>query len=122
MRKKRELERFAKFCFGYLKLKPIRIYYCPSKALVSPDDVYCFGCYTYDDQTNEIWLAYRLSKFNNMLNLAHEIWHYKQHCIGRIDKMPLEDCEKEAEQASKELVALWFIRGGMMPDISIQGQ
>lgn len=112
MRKKRELDRFARFCFGHLNLPPIKIYYCPSKALVNQDGVYCFGCYTYDDRVREIWLAYRLPKFAVMGCIAHEIWHYKQHRDGRIDKMPLEDCEKEAEQESGKLVGLWLLRGG----------
>lgn len=114
MRKKRELARFAKFCFGYLGLPPIRIHYCYAKSLIDPTGIFCFGCYTYGSGRREIWLAYKLSKWNNMWNLAHEIWHYKQDRDNRIDVMPLEECEKEAEKASGELVAYWLIRGGRM--------
>ena len=116
MRKKRELERFAKYCFGVLGLPPIKIHYCPAKSLVDPADNFCFGCYTYDDSpdlhTKKIWLAYKLPKWALMWNVAHEIWHYKQDRDGRINVMPLEECEKEAEKASGELVAHWLIRGG----------
>lgn len=116
MRKKRELDRFAKYCFGALGLPPIKIHYCPAKSLIDPNDNFCFGCYTYDDspelRTKNIWLSYKLLKWNIMWNLAHEIYHYKQDHDGRIDNMPLEECEKEAEKASEELVAQWLIRGG----------
>ena len=116
MRKKRELERFAKYCFSVLGLPPIKIHYCPSKSLVDPQDNFCFGCYTYDDspelRTKEIWLPYKLPKLSLMWNLAHEIYHYKQDRDGRIDAMPLEECEAEAEKASGELVGYWLIRGG----------
>ena len=116
MRKKRELERFAKYCFGVLGLPPIQIHYCPSKQLINPDDVYCFGCYTYDDskelRTKEIWLGYRLPKISVMWNMAHEIWHYKQDMDGRIHLMPLDECEDEANKAAGKLVGHWLIRGG----------
>lgn len=112
MRKKRELDRFAKYCFGVLGLPPITIHYCPAPSLVDPHGNFCFGCYTYGGSRQEIWLAYRMTKWNNMWNLAHEIYHYKQDRDGRIDVMPLEECEKEAEKASEELTAFWLIRGG----------
>ena len=116
MRKKRELERFAKYCFGALGLPPITIHYCPAKSLVDPAGNFCFGCYTYDDSTDlhmkEIWLSYRLSKWNLLWNMAHEIYHYKQDRDGRINNMPLDQCEEEAEKASGELTAFWLIRGG----------
>lgn len=116
MRKKRELDRFAKYCFGALGLPPIKIHYCPAKSLVDPTGEFCFGCYTYDDtpelHNKEIWLSYRLPKWSIMWNIAHEIWHYKQDRDGRINVMPLEECENEAEKASEELVAYWLIRGG----------
>lgn len=112
MRKKRELDRFAKYCFGILNLPPIKIHYCPSPSLIDQYDHYCFGAYTYDEIVKEIFIAYRLPKWGLMGVLAHEIWHYKQHRDGRIDAIPLEECEREAEEASKELVAYWLIRGG----------
>ena len=112
MRKKRELERFAKYCFGALGLPPITINYCPAPNLIDPHGNYCFGCYSYDENVKEIYLAYRLPKWALMGVIAHEIWHYRQHKDGRIDVIPLEECEKEADEASKELVAMWLIRGG----------
>ena len=116
MRKKRELERFAKYCFGVMGLPPIKIHYCPAKSLIDPNDNFCFGCYTYDDspelRTKEIWLSYKLPKWSLMWNMAHEIYHYKQDHDGRINNMPLEECEKEAEKASGDLTAFWLIRGG----------
>ena len=116
MRKKRELDRFAKYCFGVMGLPPIKIHYCPAKSLIDPNGNLCFGCYTYDDSkelhTKEIWLSYRMTKWNNLWNLAHEIYHYKQDRDGRINAMPLEECESEAEKASGELTAFWLIRGG----------
>jgi hypothetical protein len=111
MRKKRELDRFAKYCFGSLGLPPIKIHYCPAKTLVDPQGNFCFACYTYGS-ASEIWTSYKLTKWNVMWNIAHEIWHYKQDCDGRIMDMTLEECENEAEKASEELVALWLIRGG----------
>lgn len=116
MRKKRELNRFAKYCFGYLGLPPIRIHYCPAHVLEDPHGVKCYACYTYDNspqlRTKEIWLSYRSTKWGNLWNLAHEIWHYKQDHEGRLQTMPVEESEREAEEASGELVALWLIRGG----------
>lgn len=112
MRKKREIVRFAKWCFGYLNLPPIQIHYCPAKSLVDPNGGFCFGCYTWGENTREIFLSYRLSKFANMGDLAHEIWHYKQERDGRINSMKVDECEDEAEKAGLELVALWLIRGG----------
>lgn len=112
MRKKRELNRFAKYCFSVLGLPPVKIYYCPAPNLIDPHGNYCFGCYSYDENVKEIWLAYRLPKWALMGVIAHEIWHYRQHRDGRIDAMPLEECEKEADKASGELVACWLIRGG----------
>lgn len=116
MRKKKELERFARFCFGVLELPPIRIHYCPSKSLVDPFGNYCFGCYTFGVSkslyTKNIWLAYKLPKFAIMWNLAHEIWHYKQDRDGRIHSMKDEACEEEADKAAMEMVADWRIRGG----------
>lgn len=112
MRKKRELNRFAQFCFGYLGLRPIQIHYCPAKSLVDPQGMFCFACYTYDSNMKEIWLSYRLPKWAIMWNMAHEIWHYKQDCDSRINNMPIDECEEEAEKASAELVGMWLIRGG----------
>lgn len=116
MRKKKELDRFAKYCFGTLGLPPIKIHYQPFKSLIDPNDEFCLGCYTYNDdavlRTKSIWLSYKRPKWSVMWQLAHEIWHYKQDRDGRINVMPTEECEKEAEKASGELVACWLIRGG----------
>ena len=116
MRKKREIQRFAKWCFGYLNLPPIQIHYCNAHQLIDLGGDRCFGCYTYDDnkelRTKEIWLPYKQSKWTLLLNAAHEIWHYKQDRDGRICSMSFDDSEKEAEKASEELLAMWIIRGG----------
>lgn len=120
MRKKRELERFAKYCFGVLRVPPIAIRYCPSKALVDPAGNFCFGCYTYDDKkelnSKRVWLAYKHPKFGVMMNLAHEICHYKQDAEGYINTMPIEAVENEAERKSEELLAGWLIRGGRVDE------
>lgn len=116
MRKSRELSRFARFCFGRLGLAPVAIRCLPSVVLVDPNDNYCFACYTYDETpdlgTKRIWLGYRLPKNSVMWNLAHEIWHYKQDRDGRIQSMPLEECEAEADRYAEKMMGEWLERGG----------
>lgn len=112
MRKKRELDRFAKYCFGTLGLPPCKIYYVNAPKLIDQHDHECFGAYSYDENGKEIFASYRLPKWAVMSVIAHEIWHYKQHREGRIDAMPLDECEREAERACSELLAFWLIRGG----------
>ena len=116
MRKKRELERFARFCFGRLNLLPIKIHFCNANCLVDPAGNFCSGCYAYTEdgprREKSIWLAYGLPKWECLQILAHEIWHYKREVDGRIAGMSIEEAEKEAEEASGELVKHWLLRGG----------
>lgn len=116
MRKTNEIRRFARWCFSRLGMRPIRIHYINYPRLIDPGGQYCFGCYTYGDgkaeEEGEIHLAYKLPKYAVLSNVAHEIWHHYQNVHGTIRTMTLEECERQAEKAGAELLALWLIRGG----------
>lgn len=114
MRKKREVERFAKWCFAKCGVPPCKITYAPGESLIR-NGKYAFGCYIWDEDTTdpgEIFVAYRIPKWGVMSCIAHEIWHHKQQMTVGIDNMDAEMCEIEAEQACNELMGLWLIRGG----------
>ena len=115
MRKTNEVQRFARWCFSRLGLRPIPIRLINYPRLIDPNGEYCFGCYTYGDgdaaEEGKIFIAYKLPKYSVLINVAHEIWHHYQNVDGRIRTMTLEECEREAEQAGNELLAMWLIRG-----------
>lgn len=116
MRKKNEINRFAKWCFSRLGLRPIPIKYAYATSLIDPSGTFCFGCYVYDDDRpawdSKIWIAYNHTRIGVMSFLAHEIWHYYQNVQHGIKNMDFEKCEKDADEASDELLTLWLIRGG----------
>lgn len=116
MRKKNEITRFARWCFAKCGVPPCKITYAPADFLIDGNGNDCFGCYSWDEKTHEIFVAYRLPKFGVMSVLAHEIWHHRQQVETGIDNMEVETCEAEAEKAGEELLALWLIRGGRVKD------
>lgn len=121
MRKTREIQRFARWCFSQLHLRPIPICMPNYPCLIDPNDQLCFGCYTYGDgdpvEEGKIFLAYKLPKFSVMSNLAHEIWHHYQNVDGGIRTMPPEQCEEEAERMGNKLLAMWLVRGGYVQEV-----
>lgn len=116
MRKKNEVNRFARWCFSRLGLRPIPIRYIYAPSLIDPSDTFCFGCYTYDEKLpawdSKIWIAYNQTRIGVMGCLAHEIWHYYQNVHHGIKNMDFEKCEKDADEAADKLLTLWLIRGG----------
>lgn len=116
MRKTNEVKRFASWCFSRLGLRPIPIRMVYYPALVDPNGVCCFGCYTYSEEgrgkDGKIHLAMQLPKLNVLLNTAHEIWHRYQNVSGVIGKMALDECERETEEESGKLLGMWLTRGG----------
>lgn len=114
MRKKREIERFARWCFDKCNVQPCSIFYAPAKCLIA-DIGHCFGCYNWDDEKHEpgqIFIAYHLPKWAVMSVVAHEIVHHKQHMEHDLNTLDEEQCEDEADKVGGELLALWLIRGG----------
>lgn len=114
MRKKREVERFARWCFAKCNVPPCSIFYAPADFLIA-DNGEGFGVYTWDNENHEpgqIFIAYHLPKWGVMSTVAHEIVHHKQHMEHDLNTLDEAQCEEEAERVSSELVALWLIRGG----------
>lgn len=114
MRKKREIERFARWCFEKCGVPPCKITYAPGQCL-ERNGGYGFGLYIWDDGTlnpGEIYVAYHIPKWGVMSTIAHEIWHHRQQLMTGLDNMDKESCEEEAEKAALELMGLWLIRGG----------
>lgn len=117
MRKKRECERFAGWCFAQLNVRPCPITCAPGNTLITQDKGVCFGCYTWPPDTSEpgeIFVAYRLDKFAVMSTLAHEIAHHWQQMKTGIESMDESASEEEAERIGLELLARWLIRGGKL--------
>ncbi len=114
MRKKREIERFARWCFAQCGVPPCKITYAPGKSLIR-NGKYGFGLYIWDDGTRDpgdIFVAYRIPKWGVMSTVAHEIVHHRQQMRTGLDNMDLETSESEAEKIALELMGLWLIRGG----------
>lgn len=114
MRKKREIERFARWCFEKCSVPPCPITYAPAESLVR-NGKYAFGCYIWDEDTTdpgEIYVAYRIPTFGVMGVVAHEIWHHRQQLTVGIESMDNETCEADAEKGGEALLAQWLIRGG----------
>jgi len=114
MRKKREVERFARWCFAKCGVPPCKITYAPGESLIR-NGKYAFGCYIWDEGTRnpgEIFAAYRIPKWGVMSVIAHEIIHHRQQMMTGIDNMDGEACEAEAEKTAMDLMGLWLIRGG----------
>ena len=114
MRKKREIERFARWCFAKCGVPPCKITYAPAKCLIRNGE-YIFGCYIWNEGTTEpgeIFVAYGIPAFGVMSVLAHEIWHHRQQMTVGIENMDEETCENEADEARTDMLARWLIRGG----------
>lgn len=114
MRKKREVERFARWCFAKCGVPPCKITYAPGCFLIR-NGKNGFGFYIWDEWTRnpgEIFVAWHIPKWGVMSVLAHEIWHHRQQVTKGIDYMDEDTCEAEAEKAALELMGLWLLRGG----------
>lgn len=114
MRKKREIERFARWCFAKCGVPPCKITYAPGNHLISNGQI-VFGCYRWYGFTRnpgEIFVAYHIPKWGVMSVIAHEIVHHRQQMTVGIDNMDEEVCETEAEQVHNDLMGMWLIRGG----------
>lgn len=114
MRKKREIARFARWCFAKCGVPPCKITYAPGECLIRKGQ-YVFGCYLWDEGTTEpgeIFVAYRIPTFGVMGVIAHEIWHHRQQMTVGIESMDNETCEADAEKGGEALLAQWLIRGG----------
>lgn len=114
MRKKREIQRFAMWCFARCGVQPCKITYAPGHYLIR-NGQNVFGCYIWDEGTTdpgEIFVAYHIPKWGVMSVVAHEIWHHQQQITTGIDNMDAEVCEAEAENAALELMGKWLLRGG----------
>lgn len=109
MRKKRELQRFANYCFGRCGVRPIPVVYANAPCVSGHSGDFGFGCYTYGGE-RKIYVAYKPPKCIVMTSLAHEIWHYRQDCDMRIDLEPAQ-VEAEAETVAERLVSHWRKRG-----------
>lgn len=114
MRKKREVERFARWCFAKCGVQPCKITYAPGKFLIRHGEK-SFGAYIWDGGTRdpgEIFAAYRIPKWGVMSVIAHEIVHHRQQMMTGLDNMDIEACEVEAEHVHNDLMGMWLIRGG----------
>lgn len=114
MRKKKEVERFARWCFAQCGVPPCKITYAPAESLIR-NGKYGFGLYIWDEGTSdpgEIYVAYNIPKWGVMSVVAHEIFHHRQQLKIGLDNMDKESSEAEAERATDELMGLWMIRGG----------
>lgn len=115
MRKKREVERFARWCFAKCNVLPCSIFYAPAYCLIANNGECCFGCYKWDEEKREpgeIFVAYHLPKWHLMSTIAHEIIHHKQHMERDLNSLDIDACEEEAEKESLKLMGLWLLRGG----------
>lgn len=110
MRKTKEIKRFARWCFGHLNLRPVRIHIINAPCLLTPDGTCSFGCYSFGDGETEIYLAGKLPKSALMTVIAHEIAHYYQDSHGEIYAMESAECEEQAEKAGIKLMYLWKAR------------